>query len=88
MDTVVAGGLGRPTALKEHEFDVRPLTLEDFEPSCVGPNALAFIERTKLALILARVLTLRMSPSDRAEDQVRIISSACSMSIFVCLSNV
>lgn len=50
---------------------MRPLALEDFEIADI--HAVLFIERTKLALILGRILDLRSRPSDQADNQVRII---------------
>jgi hypothetical protein len=47
------------------------VTLEDFE--IVDIHAVIFIERTKLALVLGRILDLRSRPSDQADNQVRIL---------------
>lgn len=50
---------------------MRPVILEDFEIADI--QAVLFIERTKLALVLGRILDLRSRPSDQADNQVRII---------------
>lgn len=70
QDKLVSAGLGRPTGLKDDDFDVRPVTLDDFEPEESEEQALTFIELTKLARILSRVLSLRLRPCDQSQSQV------------------
>ncbi|OKP12404.1 hypothetical protein PENSUB_2140 [Penicillium subrubescens] len=81
LDKLASASLGRPTALKENEFDVQPVTLEDFEIANI--QALLFIERTKLALILGRILDLRSRPSDLADNQVRILAQKPRLESFL-----
>jgi hypothetical protein len=59
---------------------VRPVTLEDFE--IVDIHAVIFIERTKLALVLGRILDLRSRPSDQADNQVRILVQKPDLKVF------
>jgi hypothetical protein len=60
---------------------VQPVTLEDFEIANI--QALLFIERTKLALILGRILDLRSRPSDLADNQVRILAQKPRLESFL-----
>jgi hypothetical protein len=48
--------MGRPTAIKLHEFNVTPPTADDFE--VVNRPAVLFMELAKLATILGRILDL------------------------------
>lgn len=49
--------MGRPTAIKLHEFDVLPPTVDDFD-TITRPTIL-FIELAKLAIILGRIHDLQ-----------------------------
>ena len=68
QDRILAAGLGRPTCIKENEFDVRPLTREDFEVHDV--QSLLFMELVKLSGILGRILDLRWRPAEYAQAEV------------------
>jgi hypothetical protein len=48
----------------------------------VDIHAVIFIERTKLALVLGRILDLRSRPSDQADNQVRILVQKPDLKVF------
>ncbi|OQV04376.1 hypothetical protein CLAIMM_09267 isoform 2 [Cladophialophora immunda] len=68
QDKFVSAALGRPTAIKSNEFDVKTLTKGDFEV----PNipAMLFMEAAKLACILGRITDLRFRWPEDGEVEV------------------
>ncbi|RJE23261.1 hypothetical protein PHISCL_04418 [Aspergillus sclerotialis] len=71
QDRLLSAALGRPTSIKENDFDVRPLMEEDFETH--GVQSLLFMELVKLACILGRILDLRWRPAEHAQIEHRNI---------------
>lgn len=69
QDILVSAAFGWPTSIKKHEFDVRPLTEEDFESS--GIQSLLFIELAKIISILGSILDLRGRSTKHVQTQVR-----------------
>lgn len=53
QDQLMSAAMGRPAAIRLHEFDVTPPTAEDFD--ILTRPTLLFIEITKLATILAQI---------------------------------
>lgn len=68
QDKLLSGAFGRPTCIKENEFDVRPLTEEDFESP--GIQSLIFIQLAKIASILGSILDLRWRSAKDVQTQV------------------
>ncbi|KAJ6128886.1 fungal-specific transcription factor domain-containing protein [Penicillium samsonianum] len=67
QDKLLSGAFGRPTCIKENEFDVRPLTEEDFESP--GIQSLIFIQLAKIASILGSILDLRWRSAKDVQTQ-------------------
>lgn len=64
----MSAAFGWPTCIKENEFDVRPLTEEDFESADI--QSLIFIELAKILSILGRILDLRWRSAKHVQTQV------------------
>ncbi|GAB1205886.1 hypothetical protein APSETT445_004565 [Aspergillus pseudonomiae] len=74
QDKLLSGAFGRPTCIKEDEFDARPLAEEDFE--CPGIQPLLFMQLAKIASILGRILDLRWrAPKDIQTQHADILHS-------------
>ncbi|KAE8407803.1 fungal-specific transcription factor domain-containing protein [Aspergillus pseudonomiae] len=74
QDKLLSGAFGRPTCIKEDEFDARPLAEEDFE--CPGIQPLLFMQLAKIASILGRILDLRWrAPKDIQAQHADILHS-------------
>ena len=58
--------MGRPTAIKLHEFDVPPPTSDDFE--VITRPEILFIELAKLAVILGRIQDLHARQPDNMQE--------------------
>jgi hypothetical protein len=68
QDKLLSGAFGRPTCIKENEFDVRPLMEGDFESP--GIQSLIFIQLAKIASILGSILDLRWRSAKDVQTQV------------------
>ncbi|RDL36245.1 uncharacterized protein BP5553_06857 [Venustampulla echinocandica] len=67
QDKLLSAAVGRPTTIKVHEFDVRPLIMEDFETS--DTPALLFMALAKLASILGRILELHLRRAAHIQEE-------------------
>jgi hypothetical protein len=56
QDQLLSATMGRPTAIKLHEFHVTPPTVDDFD--VVNRPAILFVELAKLGSILGRIQDL------------------------------
>lgn len=68
QDIFVSAAFGWPTCIKGHEFDVRPLTKEDFESPDIQSSL--FIELAKIVSILGNILDLRWRSTKHVQTQV------------------
>ncbi|KIW72719.1 hypothetical protein PV04_00895 [Phialophora macrospora] len=74
QDQLVSSSMGRPTGIKLHEFDVAPLSGDDFE--VINRPALLFMELARLATILGRIQDLHSRRAGNIHEECsRIIES-------------
>ncbi|KIW13381.1 hypothetical protein PV08_08569 [Exophiala spinifera] len=73
QDQLLSATMGRPTAIKLHEFNVAPPTADDFE--AVNRPAVLFIELAKLATILGRILDLQARRPSNHQERCLIVES-------------
>ena len=69
MDKMLSSCFGRPQMLRNDEFDVRPLTLTDFDAS-MHDQARCFIMYTGLTKISGRILDLQRRQLTSASEEV------------------
>lgn len=65
---------GRPSRLRQKDFNVRPPTIEDFEVS--NTQSLVFIETTKLCTIMTRIAELYMERRHIQRSELSSIDAA------------
>ncbi|KIV88300.1 hypothetical protein PV10_07994 [Exophiala mesophila] len=73
QDQLLSAAMGRPTAIKLHEFDVPPPTSDDFE--IITRPEILFIELAKLAVILGRIQDLHARQPDNMQERSLILES-------------
>lgn len=75
QDQLVASSMGRPTGIKLHEFDVAPLSADDFE--VINRPALLFMELARLATILGRIQDLHSRRAGDIHKEVSELWPSC-----------